>query len=86
MHSVFYNYAPKSFSETWTKNVAREHAMALRNDNLFNIPHPRTDLFKRFPLFSLPNFWNNAEELVFYENQITFRHALRDKLFNEIEN
>ena len=84
MHSVFYNYCPSSFRNVWTRNENRQLEMALRNDNQFSLPLPRTDTFKRFPLYSLPFTWNKSDELVFYENPITFRYALRDKLFNEI--
>ena len=86
MHSIFYNYAPKSFANVWVKNDERDLDIVLRNNSLFKIPQPRTESFKRFPLYLLATEWNNSGDLIFYENQITFRHALRDKLFEEIIN
>jgi hypothetical protein len=83
MHSVHYNYAPKSFVNTWTKTSNRNH-LNLRNENLYNVPAPRTEFFKRFPIYSLPSEWNNSGELMFYTNEITFKFALREKLLSEI--
>lgn len=84
MHSIFYNYSPNSFRNTWARNEDRHLDITLRNNNLFRLPTPRTEMFKRFPLFSLPDEWNKAGDLMFYENSITFRYALRDKLLEEI--
>jgi hypothetical protein len=84
MHSVYYNYAPKSFRNTWIKNDQRQNDLNLRNGNLFAIPAPRTENFKKFPLFSLPKMWNESGELMFYENPITFRFSLREKLLSEL--
>jgi len=28
--------------------------------------------------------WNNAGDLIFYENRATFKHALPEKLFEEL--
>ena len=86
MHSVFYEYAPSSFQNVWQKNSDRQISQNLRNENEFTLPIPRTEQFKKFPLYSLPQEWNNAEELVFYQNKITFKHALREKLLSEIMN
>ena len=85
MHSIFYNYAPTSFRNVWSQNLDRPADISLRNDNLFKIPHPGIEFFKRFPLYSLPDEWNKSGELMFYTNPYTFRYALREKLLNEIE-
>ena len=85
MHSIFYNYAPQSFRNVWNHNEDRPSNINLRNDNHFKKPHPRIELFKRFPLYSLPDEWNKSEELMFYSNQFTFKRALCDRLFDEIE-
>jgi hypothetical protein len=85
MHSVYYNYAPKSFSSVWTKNNERNLNQNLRDGELFTLPIPRIDFFKKLPIYSLPFEWNNSGNLRFYTNQITFYHALRDQLFTELE-
>jgi len=84
MHSVYYDYAPKSFMNTWQKNEERLGDYNLRNDDLYMLPVPRIEFFKRMPIYSLPVEWNNAEELKYYENKITFRHALKEKLLFEL--
>jgi hypothetical protein len=84
MHSIYHEYAPISFHGTWQKNNERQLSQNLRNENEFTLPVPRIELFKKFPLYSLPSEWNNAGDLVFYENRVTFKHALREKLFEEL--
>ena len=85
MHSVYFKYSPKSFLSTWTRNNERNLSQTLRNDNLFLLPNPRIEIFKRMPTYSLPFEWNNSGNLMFYDNPITFNHALRDQLFQELE-
>ena len=84
MHSIYYNYAPKSFNNVWVKKEERLGDYNLRNDDLFMLPLPRIELFKRLTFYSLPAEWNSAGELIYYENKITFKHALREKLFEEL--
>jgi hypothetical protein len=82
MHSINFSYAPKSFVNIWTKNANRQENrnLNLRNDNLFTLPAPRIEFFKRIPLYLLPLEWNSIGPLVFYENKFTFRFALREQL------
>ena len=85
MHSVFNEYCPNSFSNAWMKNNERNNEHDLRNGNLFMLPNPRIETFKKSPLYALPYEWNNSGNLMFYTNLITFKHALRDQLFDELE-
>ncbi len=85
MHSVQFEYCPKSFTNVWSKNSDRQGNIQLRNEHLFDLPNPRIDLFKRLTLYSLPSEWNNCENLMFYENRFTFKTALREQLFKELE-
>jgi len=59
MHSVCYAYAPKSFENTWLKNAVRAPDLNLRNGDEYNLPHPRTEQFKKSTYYSLPSVWNN---------------------------
>ena len=86
MHSIFYEYAPISFRHIWPKNNMRNNDHNLRNANDFTLPNPRLELFKRFPIYSLPLEWNQAGVLTLYENRVTFRHALKEQLFSELIN
>ena len=85
MHAVNYNYAPKSFNSTWVKNNNLDRNFNLRNDDDFKLPSPKTDLFKKMPIYCLPVEWNNSGILKFYTNNHTFKIALREQLFSEIE-
>ena len=84
MHAINYNYAIKSFENVWNKNINRDLNVHLRNDDLFQLPAPNIELFKKLPLYSLPYEWNNSGDLKFYENLVTFNCALKNKLFDEV--
>ena len=84
MHSINFNYAPKSFNETWMKNGERNGNWNLRNSDLFYIPNPRVEFFQKMPLYALPEAWNACGNLMFYESKITFKHALRESLLEEL--
>ena len=66
------------------KNENRDLNVQLRNDAQFQVIAPNTEWFKRFPLYSLPTEWNNCGFLQFYDNPVTFHHALKNKLFDDI--
>ncbi len=82
MHSVDYDYAPLSFSDTWTKNNTREMDYDLRNREEYSVPFIRIEHFRRNPLVSLPSAWNELpDELHFQHKRTTFKTALNDYLF-----
>jgi hypothetical protein len=85
MHSYIYNYCPNSFTNTWTLNTERENIPDLRNANLLSIPHPRIELFKKSPLYSLPVLWNSLNDTKLQHCKTTFRISLKEKLNNETE-
>jgi hypothetical protein len=84
MHSINYNYAPKSFANVWRKNNEREANLTLRNDDDFVLPNPRIEFYKKMPIYSLPQLWNNSGNLRFYDLKITFKRVLKDQLFEEL--
>jgi hypothetical protein len=49
MHSYVYDYAPKSFANTWVKNNQRETQHNLRNNDDFMLPMARIELLKKYP-------------------------------------
>jgi len=61
MHSIEYGYGPPSFMNIWQKNFERNPNMNLRNANDYHLTMARTESFKKIPLYSLPNEWNNLE-------------------------
>jgi hypothetical protein len=86
MHSVIHNYCPNSFINIWTFNNERIDIPNLRNANAFTIPNPKIELFKKSPLYTLPNLWNNLDINIKLQNQkTTFRIALKEKLITEID-
>jgi hypothetical protein len=54
MHSIIYNYSPKSFKGIWTTNREQTQIYELQNNDQLTLPHPRIELFKRSPLYTLP--------------------------------
>ena len=55
------------------------------NNNQYILQHPRIDFFKKIPLYACPNEWNNAGDIIHYNNKTTFKIALKDKLLCEVE-
>ena len=85
MHSIEYGYGPISFFETWQKNHQRNQNLNLRNADDFYLPAPKYDFFKRIPVYSLPNEWNNlAEEIKYQFNRTTFKIAVKSHLSEQI--
>jgi hypothetical protein len=83
MHSVYYDYAPPSFTNTWQTQAQRNPDLNLRNATDIYIPFPRIDLFKRLPIYALPTTWNSHDVVRYYANRTTFRYALQELLHSE---
>ncbi len=49
-----------------------------------NCPIPRTELFKKSPLYSLPLEWNNFDDNKYIRNRVTFKTALKYSLLNSL--
>jgi hypothetical protein len=80
MHSVKYEYCPKSFLDVFRKIDTDNLVYELRYPNEFEVPRARIELFKRIPLYTLPLEWNNCGDLRFYVNPTTFKITLFDVL------
>jgi hypothetical protein len=48
------------------------------------VPHPRIELFKKSPLYSLPLLWNQLDHTKLQQNKTTFKIALREKIMSEL--
>jgi hypothetical protein len=60
-----------------------ENNLNLRNDNLYAIPHPLIELFKKSPAFSIPKAWNELSINVRGQhNKTTFSIALKEHILN----
>jgi hypothetical protein len=84
MHSVEHRYAPLSFANVWTKNAANQGDRPLRNAADFALPNPRTEQFKKSPLYSLPLEWNRMDENKYIQQRTIFKTCVKYKLLNEI--
>jgi hypothetical protein len=84
MHSVEHNYAPNSFNGVWTKNLVNQGNRPLRNADNFMLPNPRTELFKKSPLYSLPLEWNNLDESRYIRNKNSFKTVIKFSLLNAL--
>ncbi len=85
MHSIAYEYAPATFENTWTKNNTRNTGHDLRNQDYFTLPIVRIESFRKFPLYSLANEWNNlGDNIRLQHNRTTFRVALMDELISSL--
>jgi hypothetical protein len=74
-----------SFSNIWTKNNTRELDYDLRNQDEYSVPFIRIEQFRRNPLVSLPMAWSElCDELRFQRNRTTFKIALNNYLFEQI--
>jgi hypothetical protein len=83
MHSIIYNYSPKSSKEKWTTNREQTQNYELRNNDQLILPHRRIELFKRSPLYTLPLLWNQLDVIQLQHNKTIFKIALRVKLLSE---
>ncbi len=84
MHSVEHNYAPNSFNGVWTKNIVNQGDRPLRNADNFMLPNPRTELFKKSPLYSLPLEWNNLDESRYIRNKNSFKTVIKFSQLNAL--
>jgi hypothetical protein len=80
MHSIEYDYAPPSFRGIWHKNYINQGDRLLRNADNYALPNPRTELFKKSPLYALPLEWNNLDENRYIQNRTTFKTSLKYNL------
>ena len=80
MHTIYYNYAPPAFNNTWTTYAQRNITHNPRNDSCFYLAFPRIELFKKLPIYSMAAAWNNLGDLRFQYNRVTFRFGLNDFL------
>ncbi len=84
MHAVAFNYNLDSFSNVWQTNAQRGLDMELRNAKDFVLPPIQRELFRRFPLYSLPSEWNQLGDIKLQQNRTTFKIALLYDLFETL--
>ena len=85
MHSIHFKYAPRTLEHMCTSNSERSISQNLRNRNEYFVPRSNFSFFNRFPLYTLPQTWNNAGIVTFYNNTTTFKIALLNELLENPE-
>jgi hypothetical protein len=50
----------------------------------YMLPNPRTELFKKSPLYSLPLEWNNLDESRYIRNKNSFKTVIKFSLLNAL--
>jgi hypothetical protein len=80
MHSLYYEYAPSSFTGTWQTQAQRNPDLNLRNARDFYTPFPRIKLFKKLPIYSLPNTWNSYDITHYFAKRTTFSIVIKELL------
>ncbi|MBM3939250.1 MAG: hypothetical protein FJ333_11450 [Sphingomonadales bacterium] len=84
MHSVYYEYCPRSFVNNFALKREGRHDHDLRNLNNFNLPFPRSESFKRLPPYSFIQNWNDLEESKLYANRYTFKNSVTENMLNDL--
>jgi hypothetical protein len=56
----------------------------LCNNNMYTVLNPRTEQFKKSPLYSFAKLWNDLNDIKLQQNKKTFQIALKDYLLSEI--
>ncbi len=76
----------ESFDIAWTKNNPREKQYNMyENYDNYLLLNPRIEIFKKIlPLPSLPLARNNAGNIRFQHNRVTFRWGLIEEVRNEL--
>jgi hypothetical protein len=80
MHNFYHKKLPISFNETWISNRARNPEIALRNADDLYVPADHFATTKRFPLFSMPKVWNEANELKLNPSQRVFMNSVKSAM------
>jgi hypothetical protein len=84
MHSIVHNYCPNSLRNLFQlyEQLAVDHD--LRNANLFTIPHPCIELFKKSLLFTLPSIWDALPDIKLQHNKTTFEISSKEYFISTI--
>jgi hypothetical protein len=63
MHKYTHGKLPLSFNEMWITNRQRNPNIELRNADNYYVPPHHYATTKRFPFFSFPRIWNEADQI-----------------------
>lgn len=83
MHAICYAYAPSSFNGIFNTNNPNNN-YNLRTRAMYRLPNVRIENFRKSPMYSLPFTWNNAGDVTFQTNKMTFQISLKNLLLNDL--
>ena len=83
MHSICYDYAPSSFDDIFFVNNQKDNYY-LRTRAMYRLPNVQIENFRKSPIYSLPYTWNNAGDVTFHTNKMTFQISLKNLLLNDL--
>ena len=84
MHGFSHGKLPISFNETWVLNRVRNPDLALRNAENLYVPAHHFATTKRFPLFTYPRVWNEANVIKYNPSQRVFLKYIKSAMLNSI--
>lgn len=88
MYDYIQKNLPLSFQGLWIRNNER-NSLNLRNANLFYIPRPKKESFKKFPLYNFQKLWNEIstnQELTSNQSRSKFCKNLKSHFFSNLSN
>jgi hypothetical protein len=85
MHSIEYEYGPKTSILNWPTNISRNRPCELRNGEEFFIPRCSKESLRNAPLFNFPSQWNALDINIKLErNPTSSKSTLISSLVEEI--
>jgi hypothetical protein len=84
MHGFSHGKLPISFNESCVLNRVRNPDLALRNAENLYVPAHHFATTKRFPLFTFPRVWNEANVIKYNPSQRVFLKYIKSAMLNSI--
>jgi len=84
MHKFSHGKLPFSFNEMWTTNRQRNPDLLLRNADNYYVPPHNFATTKRFPFYTFPRIWNEADQSKFNPSLNVFLRNVKSAMFTAL--
>jgi hypothetical protein len=84
MHKFSHGKLPFSFNEMWTTNRQRNPDIVLRNADNYYVPPHNFATTKRFPFYTFPRIWNEADQSKLNPSLNVFLRNVKSAMFAAI--
>ena len=84
IHGIVHGHILRSFDNLLNRNQNMANNRDLRNNDDLNVPFPRYEGFKKFPLYDFPKSWNELGPMKYQSNSTTFKIWLKEEIFRQI--